>query len=338
MKPNLKNRPNRLIGIRTLIQKNSISPSRESDIIKPPQQTTGKARVITRFGAEVLVRTEQQQLLRCTARRKFEHIACGDYVMWQADAQNNAHIKQLLPRKNTLSRPDRRGRAKAIAANIDQLFIVTAWLPKPSWSLVDRYIIAAAKLDISAIIVINKQDLAAHHATADDQRALAEYTQIAYPILPTQANASSHITETEVHGIDLIHQYLQGKTSIFVGQSGVGKSSIIGQILPERHIRTGTISATGEGRHTTTTADLYELNAHTAVIDSPGVRDFLLADLQVDDIVQGYREFTAFAGQCRFHNCRHQHEPHCAVKQAVQQQQLPALRYQRYLTQLAAYK
>ncbi|MGV6808709.1 MAG: ribosome small subunit-dependent GTPase A [bacterium] len=302
------------------------------------QQTSGKARVITRFGAEVLVRTEQQSLLRCTARRKFEHIACGDSVMWQTDAQGNAHISQLLPRKNTLSRPDRRGKAKAIAANIDQLFIVTAWLPKPSWSLVDRYIIAAAKLDISAIIVMNKQDLAEHYAAPDDQRALAEYAQIAYPILPIQANAPATIEPTEAYGIHLIQQYLQGKTSIFVGQSGVGKSSIIGQILPDLSIRTGTISATGEGRHTTTTADLYELNTNTAVIDSPGVRDFLLADLQLDDIVQGYREFAAFAGQCRFHNCRHQHEPHCAVKQAVQKQQLPTLRYQRYLTQLADYQ
>ena len=297
------------------------------------EQKNGRGRVITRFGAELLIRTEQQNRLRCTARRKFEHIACGDYVVWQKDAQGNAHISQLLARKNTLSRPDRRGKAKAIAANIDQLFIVTAWLPKPSWGLVDRYLIAAEKLGLAAIIIMNKQDLAADYASAEEQQALAEYAQIAYPIIHAQATVDNFSAQY----MTLIQQHLQGKTSIFVGQSGVGKSSLIANILPEQSIRTGEISATGEGRHTTTTADLYELNPETAVIDSPGVRDFLLADLQLEDIVQGYREFAAFAGQCRFHNCRHQHEPHCAVKQAVEQQQLPPLRYQRYLTQLSEY-
>lgn len=288
-------------------------------------------RVITRFGAELLVKTTNDQTIRCTARRKFDHIACGDYIEWQANEQGNAHISKLLPRKNTLSRPDRRGKPKAIAANIDQLFIISSWLPKPAWNLVDRYLIAAQKLSIDAVIVMNKNDLSKQYATTEDQQALTEYQDIGYPVI--HAQATQHI------GINQIQQQLNQKTSIFVGQSGVGKSSLIGQILPQTEIKTGTISATGEGRHTTTTADLYEIqdtDLHAYVIDSPGVRDFIIPDLKTEDIIAGYREFQAHSPYCRFNNCTHQHEPGCAVKQAVEQQQLPPKRYQRYLTQLEA--
>lgn len=296
---------------------------------KNNHQANNSGRVITRFGAELLVKTSNNQHIRCTARRKFDHIACGDYVEWQANEQGNANITKLLPRKNTLSRPDRRGKPKAIAANIDQLFIISSWLPKPAWHLVDRYLIAAQKLSIDAIVVMNKSDLARQYSTEIEQQTLADYADIGIPVIHAQATKSI--------GIDEIKQQLDQKTSIFVGQSGVGKSSLIGQILPQTVIKTGTISATGEGRHTTTTADLYEIQEneiHAYVIDSPGVRDFIIPDLQTKDIIAGYREFQEYSLYCRFNNCTHQHEPGCAVKQAVTQKQLPRLRYQRYLEQL----
>lgn len=294
----------------------------------PPEQNTG--RVVTRYGAELLVQTPERQTIRCTARRKFEHVACGDYVCWQANEQGNASVIKLQKRKNTLSRPDYRGKAKAIAANIDQLFIVTAWLPKPSWNLVDRYLLAAEKLGLESVIVINKADIAEKHRTANDQLAIQEYENIGYKVLHTQAIAGESI----IQGIDAIQDQLTGKTSIFVGQSGVGKSSLIGQILPELDIRTGEISDNGEGRHTTTTADLYTIKQDTYVIDSPGVRDFILADLQEEDIINGYREFKPHSPYCRFNNCKHNKEPACAIKQAVAENQLPAKRYERYLQQL----
>lgn len=286
-----------------------------------------QGRVITRFGAELIVLNEQNEQIRCTARRKFENIACGDFVCWQASEQGNAVVTAILPRKNALTRPDYRGKSKAIAANIDQLIIVCSWVPKPAWMLVDQYLIAARLIGADAIIVMNKSDLAEQYATEKDGQAIKEYQSIHYKVIQTAAKTGVGIAE--------IQQSLADKTSIFVGQSGVGKSSIIGQVLPELDIKVGKISQSGEGKHTTTTADLYAVGQGGYVIDSPGVRDFALADVDADAIRQGYREFDDYAKCCRFNNCIHVHEPKCNVKQAVETNDIPSGRYKRYLAKLA---
>lgn len=285
-----------------------------------------QGRVVTRFGAELIVLNEENQHIRCTARRKFENIACGDYVCWQHSEQGNSIVTSILPRKNALTRPDYRGKPKAIAANIDQIIIVCSWLPKPAWMLVDQYIIAAQSIGADALIVMNKSDLAEQYATEKDWQAIKDYESIGYPVIQA-------VAKTDVN-MDKIQQSLANKTSIFVGQSGVGKSSIIGQVLPELDIKVGEISQSGEGKHTTTTADLYSVNSEGYVIDSPGVRDFALADVDADGIRQGYREFDDYAKLCRFNNCTHVHEPKCQVKQAVESQDIPQGRYRRYLTKL----
>ena len=284
-------------------------------------------RVITRFGAELILESTVGEHIRCTTRRKLEHVACGDQVVWQKEEHGNATVLDILPRKNILERPDFRGKPRPVAANIDVLLVVTSWRPAPSWEMLDRYLVAARLLPADVIIIINKADLRPELSNPEAEATLEEYTKVGYPILHTQAKHGQ--------GMEAIYSAFAGRTAILVGQSGVGKSSLIRQLLPEYdHIRVGEIAETGEGKHTTTATHLYRLPGGGALIDSPGVRDFALARLDVSELQAGYPEFDAYAGECRFHDCSHQHEPGCAIKAAVNSGDLPARRYQRYLTLL----
>lgn len=289
--------------------------------------SSGAGRVIARFGAELLVQTEQGELLRCTTRRKLDHAASGDHVQWERQAQGNAAVTRILPRQNVLERPDFRGRLRPIAANINLLIVVTSWQPKPVWETIDRYLIAARRLPAEVLLVMNKDDLRANHATAEDEACLQEYPQAGFNVL--------HVAADQSQGMDEIRAAIQGHTAIMVGQSGVGKSSIAAQLLPEQNIRIGTIADTGEGRHTTTTATLYPLPSGGALIDSPGVRDFGLINLEFSSLETGFPEFAPFLGDCRFHNCTHNHEPGCAVKAAAAAGEIPARRFARYLNLLS---
>lgn len=288
----------------------------------------GTGQVITRFGAELIIETTTGELLRCTTRRKLDQLAAGDYVQWQRQAQGNAAVTHLLPRRNVLERPDFRGRARAIAANIDLIIVVSSWQPSPTWELLDRYLIAAQRLNADVLLVMNKADLQSDFASATDLNYMQEFTQIGYPLVSVSAEYQQ--------GMDLIRQAIQGRTAIVVGQSGVGKSSIAAQLLPDSEIRIGAIAETGEGRHTTTAAVLYRLPTGGNLIDSPGVRDFGLNDLDFATLEQGFIEFKPWLGECKFNNCTHQHEPGCAIKEAAQQGRLPAGRFTRYLALLAS--
>ncbi len=290
--------------------------------------SSGIGQVITRFGADFLIETDQGELLRCTARRKLDNLACGDRIQWEGQAQGNAAVTAMLPRQNVLERPDFRGKLRPIAANIDLLIVVTSWQPAPVWEMLDRYLIAANRLRADVLLVMNKADLRETQASAAAETCLAEYAAIGYPIL--------HVSADQQQGIAPILAAIQGRTAIVVGQSGVGKSSIAAQLLPDTDIRVGTISDTGEGRHTTTSATLYRLPSGGSLIDSPGVRDFGLTGLDFATLETGFPEFRPFLGECRFHNCTHNHEPGCAIKAAVQAGQLPPRRFARYLSLLAS--
>lgn len=292
--------------------------------------TTGQ--VITRFGADVMVKTDARKVLRCTVKRKFEQITCGDYVTLEFPEHGNARVIRLAPRYNVLTRPDFRGRLRNIAANIDQVVIVLSWLPEPFWGLVDRYIIASTQLKTNIILVVNKSDLAAQYATAKARRCLEEYRQIGYTVIETCADGDANNAE-----LDALQQALNHRTSIFVGQSGVGKSSLAECLLSEVSIRTGEISSSGEGQHTTTSSNLYDLASGGFLIDSPGVRDYKLpVDISEQTLREGYREFSPYSQQCHFNNCTHQHEPKCAVRAAYEAKEIPPKRYQRYLYLLSA--
>ncbi len=291
-------------------------------------------RVITRFGAELLVENPEtgsgtisnQTPIRCTAKRKFDSIVCGDFITWHPNQHGNASVDDLLPRNNALTRPGYRGRPRTIAANIDLLVVVNSWLPETSWNLVDRYLIAAEQLNAEAIIVMNKSDLSKAHATDDDWQAMQAYQDIGYPVLEMNAVTGEGISE--------LSKLMQNKTSIFSGRSGVGKSSIANRILPESKILTGIISESGEGKHTTTTATLYNLSNSGYLIDSPGVRDYALGDISAQELSEGYIEFLQFQDNCRFHNCTHDHEPKCAIRTAVDDGKIDKSRYLRYIDAL----
>lgn len=283
-------------------------------------------RVISRFGAELILKTQDNTNIRCTTRRKLEHVACGDFVRWQKEAQGNASVLEIMPRKNVLSRPDFRGKMRAAAANVDLLLLVSSWRPAPNWEMLDRYLVAAEQLPADVLIIMNKADLRAECANAEQEAALEEYIAIGYPVVHADANSGA--------GIAQIRAAIGSSTAVLAGQSGVGKSSLVAQLLPEQDIRVGEIGGTGEGKHTTTVATLYPVE-DGALIDSPGVRDFALPPLDLAQLQAGYPEFSQTESGCKFNNCTHKHEPGCGVKAALANQELPPLRYQRYLTQLA---
>ena len=286
-------------------------------------------RVVTRFGAELLVENNndpKNPTVRCTAKRKFDSIVCGDFITWHHNEHGNASVDDLLPRTNALTRPGYRGKPRTIAANIDQLVIVNSWLPETSWNLVDRYLIAADQLKAEAVIVMNKSDLAKDHATDEDWQAIKAYQEIGYSVLEMNAHTGE--------GIQELKDLMGNKTSIFSGRSGVGKSSIANKILPDSDIMVGIISDSGEGKHTTTTANLYQLGNGGYLIDSPGVRDYALGDISTSDLSDGYIEFAKYSNNCRFHNCTHDHEPGCAVTKAVESGEINQGRYQRYIDAL----
>ena len=288
---------------------------------------THPGRVITRFGAEMVVEDEHGEAHRCTARRKLQDAVCGDRVQWQDSETGNDIVVAIEKRQNVLTRPDLRGRPKPIAANIDQLVIVSAHLPLPNWEMVDRYLVAAELLPSDALIVLNKSDLAHEHPV--DDAILSEYRKLGYRVL--------EVSSKQEHGLDELLEALKGRTNILVGLSGVGKSSLIKALLPAHEIRIGEISDySSKGKHTTTSATLYHLLDGGELIDSPGVRDFALGTVTPAELASGFREISERAGDCRFHNCTHVVEPGCAVKAAIEAGEISRRRYTNYRNILAA--
>ena len=204
--------------------------------------------------------------------------------------------------------------------------MTSSWLPRPIWELVDRYLIAAQQLNAEAIIVINKSDLAEEQATEADWKVLQNYRDIGYTVISINANNGE--------GVEELRELMKGKTNIFVGRSGVGKSSIAQHFLPDIEILVKEISQSGEGQHTTTTATLYDLDIGAYLIDSPGVRDYVLDELTEKKLSDGYIEFAPFVQECRFNNCTHNHEPKCAVRAAVERGEISTERYNRYINAL----
>jgi len=255
------------------------------------------------FGRHYLVELEDGEVLECVPRGKKSEVACGDRVELQRSSADQGVIERTLPRSSLLYRSDA-FRQKIIAANVTQIICVVAVEPSFNDELLARCLIAAHDQNLETLIVLNKCDLPADAARA----TLAPYRAIAYRVLELSA----------IRDTALLRPLLQGHTSVLVGQSGMGKSTLINTLLPEAKAATREISTVlDSGKHTTTHARLYHLDAHSHLIDCPGVQMFGLHHLSLGDIEAGFVEFAAYLGQCRFHNCSHTHEPDCALLNAV---------------------
>ncbi len=280
--------------------------------------------VVARHGANIAVADQNGKPHHCLTRQNIGHPVCGDRVVWQPTGDAQGVITALLERSSVLSRPDYSGRDKPLAANISRMAIVLAPEPEPTEYLLDQYLVAAELIGVQPIIALNKIDMLRGDAEQVFLRRFRAYKAIGYPIIPVSAHRE--------HGLDLLMNSLRGQTAILVGQSGVGKSSLINALLPDLDIQVGRLSkATGLGRHTTSTATWYRLPSGGALIDSPGVRSFRLGALDFDQLQQGFRELQPVRGQCRFANCRHDREPGCAVKLAAEEGRIDQERLRNFL-------
>ncbi len=278
-------------------------------------------RVLAHFGTQIHVESlpadpRPARLQRCHLRANLPPLATGDLVIWQPARRDDqlGVVSALMPRHSLLERPDAQGRSKAIAANIDQLIIVIAAQPVSSDLAIDRYLVAAHAAGLQALLLLNKSDLAG----AEDWARLERYRSLGYAALGLSARSGQ---------VDALQPWLSDRISAFVGLSGVGKSSIVNALLPHISQNTQALSVrSGLGQHTTTTAQLFHLPHGGDLIDSPGIREFGLGLLSPAQILAGFPEIQNWQEVCRFRNCRHDHEPGCALTAAVEQGRLSAQR------------
>ncbi len=264
-----------------------------------------RGRVVAAHGRQYIVETGDGARLPCFPRGKKSEVACGDEVEFARSSPDQGVIEKILPRRSLLYRSNE-FRQKLIAANVDQLVIVVASEPAFSDDLVTRALIAAESQDIDVLIVLNKCDLT--ERLADARRQTGVFAALGYRVL--ELSARQHAEE--------LRPQLHGRTSVLVGQSGMGKSTLVNALLPEARAATREISlALDSGKHTTTHATLYHLDADSHLIDSPGLQEFGLGHLDRGEIEYAFREFRPFLGQCRFRDCRHDREPDCALRPAV---------------------
>lgn len=273
-------------------------------------QAPQAGRIITRHGVNLVVQAVDGELVHCLFRQNLGHLVCGDRVAWQTTGTGEGVVTALLDRTSVLARPDYSGREKPLAANITQLALVLAPSPEPSEYLIDQYLVACETIGVAGLILINKIDLLQSPERKAFLERFAHYRRIGYPLVAVSAKGEP--------GLDPLLPYLRGHTSILLGQSGVGKSSLVKVLLPDLEIQIGRLShATGLGRHTTSTTSLYQLPEGGELIDSPGVRSFRLVRLERSQLEQGFREFRPYLRHCRFGDCAHQQEPDCALRGAV---------------------
>lgn len=293
---------------------------------KLPATETGRldGLVVANFGRHVLVEDDENRQHPCVPRGRKLRLACGDRVLWTpGKGSSRGIVEEILPRDCELTRPDRRGRSEVLAANLTQLLVVCA--PRPAFDpfLIDRYLASAELMRIDAAIVCNKVELD-DLLIAQDIRALcSEYERVGYPVVWTSAKQAT--------GLDELTQQATGHTNILVGQSGVGKSSLLNELLPDVDARVGSLStASGEGRHTTTVSMLHHLPGGGDLIDSPGVRDYAPHLDRDQDLSIAFIEFLEPGRDCHFSNCHHLDEPRCAVTAAVKSGLISERRYRSY--------
>jgi ribosome biogenesis GTPase len=275
--------------------------STETVNIQAPLQGTVVAAYGKRFQVEL---NKSKQRISCVTRGKKTDLACGDVVTIQLTDKHEGVVETTLPRKTLLYRSNA-FKSKMLAANVTQIIIVLATQPSFYEALLNRCLIAAEAANIKVLIVLNKCDLADNDGAKEK---LSFYATLGYQVLSLSAKQD----------ISALRPYLQGEVSILVGQSGMGKSTMINALLPNEQVRTQEVShVLDSGKHTTTAAHLYHLDEESQLIDSPGLQEFGLHHLSTGELEHAFVEFRPFLGKCRFNNCKHLQEPDCAITAAM---------------------
>lgn len=317
-------------------QKRRIQQNREKRLaqeIDVPSDQLGASEtgiIVSRYGQHADLLTSENEIVRCHIRRTVDSLVTGDKVQWRPMLQSQDGMRGIIEamheRESLLSRPDYYDGLKPVAANIDQIFVISSVLPSFTTQIIDRYIVACEAIDIEPIIVLNKADLLTE-IDADEraliEQRLADYRAIGYQVLWVSSKTADGMAE--------LNSMLSEHISIVVGQSGVGKSSIVNQLLPEVATETKEVSTnSGLGQHTTTVATWYPLKSGGALIDSPGIREFALWHLEPEQVASGYIDFQPYLGACKFKDCKHKNDPGCALQEAVEQGEILPWRLENY--------
>ena len=277
--------------------------------------------VITRYGQRQLVEDENGIVFQSVSRQNIGFSVAGDKVLFQKTKHDDAIVTAIYPRDNELKRQD-----KLIAANIDQLWLVVAIEPHYEFELIDRYLIMAENSNLPIGIIVNKIELSTTKSKTEND--FLNYQSLGYDV--------HFLSVKKQINLDFFKEQLVNKSHIFLGQSGVGKSSLINSLIPDLQLRVNEISSKSKlGKHTTTNTTIYHIPSGGDLIDSPGVREFQLDSLTELEIKSGFKEFRALSDACRFRDCRHINEPNCAVKESLNQGKINPNRYQSYLNILA---
>ena len=297
-----------------------------------------KGFVIKNTGSWYSVKTDDGKVVECKIKGNFRlkgirstnPVAVGDQVKIALNQEGTAFITHIDERRNYIIRKSQNlsKQSHIIAANVDQAFlIVTVNYPQTSTTFIDRFLASAEAYSVPVVLVFNKRDI-----LSDDER---HYQQSMVHLYETIGYECREISAATGEGVEGLHKLLKGKITLLSGNSGVGKSTLINQILPEANLRTAEISdAHNTGMHTTTFSEMLELPGGGYIIDTPGIKGFGTFDMEPEELTSYFREIFHFSKDCKFSNCTHTHEPGCAVLKALEEHYIAQSRYQSYLGML----
>ena len=282
--------------------------------------------VVSNFGTQVDVEANDGELngkiIRCHMRSNLDPLVTGDKVIWRFAEPYGVVVAQI-DRYSELIRPDAYGKLRPVAANVDVIAIVFAPKPTAFSNLIDRYLVAAEAQNIQPVLILNKTDLDTESDFSTINQLVHDYKSIGYDVLSVSAKTA--------HGFESLKDYLCNKTAIFVGQSGVGKSSLINRLQPQANAVVGSLSIGKEkGTHTTTVSRLFHFAHGGILIDSPGIREFSLTHLTQEQVINSFIDFRPYLGRCKFRDCLHKSEPGCSLLDAISQKKILQSRFDNY--------